>query len=209
MPGKINLVRLAKSSMRQIDESLETYDEIRQISDHHPKRWASQFAAVELHAIWERYAEKRLIAALNHYAAHFLEQIDAHGVRRVPSGLASYIVRGGKRFFDFRDSHDLIRIGDRLLSPINNPFRELTDSRKQYINCLGAIRNHIVHGSDAADRTYRESLRGKPYHMKFVPTPGEFLNALDNRRESAARGAPRVIGIGLVLRDAIELTCWW
>jgi hypothetical protein len=206
MSGRVNLAALEKSSTQQIHHCVRMYSEIRLIFDHYPNRWASQFAAVELHAIWERFAEKRLIAALNHNAAHFLEQNAAKGVKRVPLGLASYIVRGGRRFFDFKNSSDLISIGDRLLSPLGNPFRELTEKQKLYINCLATIRNRIVHRGDAADHSYRKFLRGAPYRMKFVPDPDEFLNATDKRSDSPARGEPRVISFALIMIEAIELT---
>ena len=132
MPGRVNLAALEKSSTQQIHHSLEMYSEIHLIPSPYPIRWASQFAAVELHAIWERYAEKRLIAALNHNAAHFLEKNEAKGVKRVPLGLASYIVRSWRRFFDFKSSSDLISIGDRLLSGLGNPFRG-TDRRSETV----------------------------------------------------------------------------
>ncbi len=206
MPGRVNLAALQKSSTQQIHHSLRMYRAIRLIPDHYPNRWASQFAAVELHAIWERYAEKRLIAALNHNAVHFLEQNEAKGVKRVPLGLASYIVRSGRTFFDFKSSSDLINIGDRLLSALGNPFRELTEKQKLYINCLATIRNRIVHRSDAADHSYRKFLRAAPYHMKFVPNPDEFLNAPDKRSDSPARGEPRVVSFALIMIEAIELT---
>ena len=197
---------LEKSSMRQIRHSLNMYSDIRLTSFHSLNRWASQFAAVELHAIWERYAEKRLIAALNHNAAHFLEENEAKGVKRVPLGLASYIVRGGRRFFDFKNSSDLISMGNRLLSPVGNPFSELTKEQKLYIDCLATIRNCIVHKSEAADRSYRKVLGGAPYRMKFVPSPGEFLNAPDKRSDSPARGEPRVVSFAFMMIEAIELT---
>jgi len=206
MSGRTNLAALAKSSTQQIHHSLRMYGEIRLTSDHYQNRWASQFAAVELHAIWERYAEKRLIAALNHNAAHFLERNEVKGVKRVSLGLASYIVRGGRKFFDFKDSSDLISMGDRLLSTRYNPFRELTTEQKQYINCLATIRNRIVHRSDAAHESYRKFLQRTLYRMKFVPEPDEFLNAIDRRDESPARGEPRVISFAVVMIEAIELT---
>src|ERR1700722_5347990 len=115
MSCSVNLAALAKSSTQQIHHSLRMYREIRLSSDHYPNRWASQFAAVELHAIWERYAENRLIAALNHNPAHFLGRNRVKGVKRISLGLASYIVRAGRKFFDFKNSSELIGLGDRFL----------------------------------------------------------------------------------------------
>jgi hypothetical protein len=58
--------------------------------------------AVEVHQTWERYVEMRLIAALNHDARHFLAAQNITGANHVPLGLATYIIRGGNRYFDFK-----------------------------------------------------------------------------------------------------------
>jgi hypothetical protein len=66
------------------------------------RRWVAQMTAVEIHGTWERYVESRLVAALNHSPKHFIKEQNIAGVSGIPTGLAQYIVRGGKRFFDFR-----------------------------------------------------------------------------------------------------------
>jgi hypothetical protein len=206
MPGKVKVDALARAAEDRVRHSLEMYEEIRLFQDHYPKRWVSQFAAVDIHAIWERYAEDRLIAALNHNPAHFLRDKEIKGVARIPRGLASYIVRGGREFFDFKSPRDLIGIATKLVGKDDNPFRLLLDEQKCYLECLGKIRNLVVHRSDAAEQAYRHNLRGEPYRMKFVPEPFEFLNALDNRSGSPARGQPRVCGLAEMVIQAILWT---
>ena len=81
-------------------------------------RWMCAMSAVEAHAIWERYVESRLAAALNHAPSHFLPENDVRGVKSVSSGLAFYVIRGGGRFFDFRSMSDLSAgLGARCLAP--------------------------------------------------------------------------------------------
>jgi hypothetical protein len=205
MSRKIDLAKIAKSSTVEVRRSLRMYRKICFGTDHNVNRWASQFAAVEVHAAWERYSEKRVIAALNHNASVFLNENSVKGVTRISSGLASYIVRGGRNFFDFKSSADLIRIGNRLLGPLNNPFLRLTTQQRQYLDCLNAIRNFIVHRSDAADQSYRKSLRTL-YRLRFVPDPPEFLNTIDKRSDSPARGDRRIVSFVQIVYDAIEQT---
>ena len=96
--------------------------------------------AVEVHAVWERYAEQRLVAALNHSPAFFLNEHWIRGVTRIPSGLAAYAVRGGGRYFDFRSMSDLIDRSDRLLGRVANPFRAIHVNERDYLDALSSIR---------------------------------------------------------------------
>ena len=161
--------------------------------------------AVEIHGIWERYVEKRLVAALNHRPQHFLSEQDIKGVSRVSSGLAYYVIRGGGRFLDFRSMPDLLEKADRWLGQAHNPFRPLTANDRQYIDALAAIRNCVVHGSDAAVATYKRQLR-TVYGIRSAPEPGEFLKAKDNRASSPARKNSRLFGLVTVVIRAIQQT---
>jgi hypothetical protein len=161
--------------------------------------------AVELHAVWERYVEKRLVAALNHNAAYFLKKHEIKGVSRVASGLAYYIVRGGGRFFDFRSAADLLDKGDRWLGKTDNPFRALTNHERSYLDALAAIRNCVVHRSDAADTAYRLALKSV-YGIQSAPEPQEFLNAKDFRATSPARSKSRLHGLATIVSHAIRDT---
>ena len=89
------------------------------------QRWIAKMTAVEIHAIWERYVEQRLVTALNHSPHHFLQDNDVKGVKRVSAGLALYLVRGGGKYFDFRSMSDLFAKADAFLGRDANPFRNL------------------------------------------------------------------------------------
>jgi hypothetical protein len=158
--------------------------------------------AVEAHQTWERYVENRLVAAINHDAKHFLSEQNIKGVKHVSYGLASYIVRGGNRYFDFRSTSDLISRASKWLPPSQNMFKTLAASDRNYIDALAAIRNFIVHGSDAAQTAYKRELRSV-YGIHSAPEPDEFLFALDNRPSSPARYQIRLFGLLAVLERAI------
>ena len=80
--------------------------------------------AVELHGIWERYVEDRLVAGLNHDPSFFVDDQGLTGVNNVSKGLAHFVVRGGQKYFNFRTMGDLIGRSDRFLGNPNNPFRK-------------------------------------------------------------------------------------
>jgi len=165
-------------------------------------RWIAKMTAVEIHAIWERFAEARIVAELNHRPAHFLKANGIVGVKRVSSGLASYVVRGG-RFFDFRSVGELMKKANRWFGDTGNPFRVLTSDERSYLDVLAAIRNYVVHHSDFASRAYRRVLRSQ-YGVTSAPEPEEFLNALDRRAGSPARGESRLWGLATIVSQAIN-----
>src|SRR6266511_3617181 len=94
-------------------------------------RWVAAITAIEVHAIWERYAERRLMVALAIHPGQLIADNGLLGLKHVPDGLA-------------------------------------------------AVRNDIVHRSDASSVSYRTTLR-KVYGIKAAPDADEFLNAVDYR----------------------------
>src|SRR4029453_13430295 len=97
-------------------------------------RWIATMTAVEVHGIWERYVEHRLVAALNHHPETFLAENGVKGIKLVSSGLAAYLVRGGARYFDFRSTSELLDRGDRLVGKGDNPFRQLKKRERDYLD---------------------------------------------------------------------------
>ena len=204
MPRKIDLARLKARSQKAIAYALKRIDDAEKIKANYLLiRWMSAMTAVEIHGIWERYTEARIVAALNHDAAHFIAAESIVGVDHVSSGLASYIVRGGNKYFDFRSMADLTAKADRWLGRWANPFRTLTPDDRRYIDVLAAIRNCVVHGSDAAKTSYRLHLK-QAYNVSYPPTPEEFLNAKDNRLGSPLRYRSRLKGLASVVERAIK-----
>ena len=100
MPRTIDLRRLKAATVVDLDQSKKRIDDVQAKLDYPLLRWMCQMTAVEAHQTWERYVEMRLIAALNHDPRHFLAAQNIKGVNRVPHGLATYIIRGGNRYFD-------------------------------------------------------------------------------------------------------------
>jgi len=161
MARSVNVPALKLRAQEDVSAALQRYADAAPLIDpanpnqYNLLRWIAQMTAVEIHAIWERYVEDRLVAALNHNPNHFLLQNNIVGVTRMSRGFARFVVRGGNRFFDFRSLSDLLRKADLWLSKSRNPFRTLTVPHhgyvdRDYIDALSTIRNVIVHGSDAA-----------------------------------------------------------
>jgi hypothetical protein len=168
-------------------------------------RWIARMTAIELNAIWERYVEERVVAALNHEPQHFLESNSIVGVKRVSVGLASFIIREGRQYFDFRDCEDLLRRTNRWLTKARNPFGALSADDRLYLDTLSSIRNCIAHQSQAATRRYKHMLR-KTYNIRSAPAPDEFLSSIDRRKHSPAEGYSRIAGLGEVVVVAVAKT---
>ncbi len=182
------------------------YENVRTLNLHYLYlRWTAKMTAVEIYAVWERYAEARLIAALNHSPHHFLSGHEVYGVRVIPAGLAAYLTRAGRPYFDFRSMEDLINKADRLVGKTINPFRKIPGAFRGYLDTLSAIRNFVAHKSKAAITQYRTHLR-RTYSMKFIPEPDEFLNARDYRKSSPARYETRLHGLAKVVEYSIDHT---
>jgi hypothetical protein len=205
MPRRISLARIKKRATRELAEATARHKSTTESLDYLLVRWIAQMTAVEFHAAWERYVEDRLVVALNHNPEHFLEENDIKGVRGVSSGLASYIVRGGGRYFDFRSMSDLLDKTDRWIGKEKNPFRSVPESDRLYLDALAAIRNRVVHQSAASNLTYKRSLKSV-YGIKSAPLAEEFLHAKDYRKSSPARYESRLGGLAAVVRRAIEKT---
>jgi hypothetical protein len=157
MPKKVDLLALKKKSVQELRWAMGRYDNSENM--HYLwRRWIARMTAVEIHAIWERYVEARLVAALNHSPKHFLEQQNIAGVTRISKSFARYIIRGGGRFFDFRSMSDLKGKANRWLG-LANPFNSLTAKDRAFIDCLAAVRNCVVHGSEASVTAYKQSLK--------------------------------------------------
>jgi hypothetical protein len=203
MPRTVDVVALKKASIAEINYAMNRYSHFAAGLDYLFQRWIAQMTAVEIHAIWERYVETRLVAALNHAPQHFLKDQNIKGVSRISSGFAYYIVRGGGRFFDFRSTAELVRKANGWLGKAENPFRSLPAA--EYIDCLAAIRNYVVHRSTASVTAYKRHLESV-YGISAAPAPEEFLHAKDNRAGSPARYESRLHGIAAVVVNAIKQT---
>jgi len=206
MPRPVDLPAIKTRSTNALNGGLARYDAAVAAGFHYRLlRWIAKMTAVELHTVWERYVESRLVAALNHNPQHFLTENSVRGVRRVSCGLAFYVVRTGGRYFDFRSMSDLIDKADRMVGRALNPFRAVTVDDKNYIDTLSAVRNVVVHGSEAAVTSYKRSLRST-YGIRAAPEPDEFLNARDLRAGSPARYRSRLHGLATFVARAIRDT---
>jgi hypothetical protein len=165
-------------------------------------RWTAAMTAVEVHAIWERYAERRLMAALAIHPAQLISDNGILGLKHVPIGLAEVIVRGGGRYADLRSFEDLLGKATRLLGRTHNPFLAVPNPIRAYLDGLAAVRNYIVHRSHASSVSYRAALK-RVYGIKSVPDVDEFLNAIDYRSTSMQRGQKRIIGLIYVVSQAV------
>jgi hypothetical protein len=209
MPRTMNVRALKQKAIGAIRDALARYENAPgsnsdTSSEYWFKAWVAKMIAVEVNTAWESYVERRLTAALNHQPKHFLSSIRATGVRRIPVGLADYIIRGGRPYFGIRGIAELLNRADDLLSPSKNPFGTLKKDH-EYIDMLGAVRNHVVHDSDASWARYKSVLR-KIYSLRSAPEPEEFLHAIDNRKASPARRKSRLHGISKKLIEAINKT---
>jgi hypothetical protein len=206
MPRTVDIPRLKAKSVRALAQAMSRYDQAKADQLHYLLlRWIAQMTVVEVHSVWEQYTEGRLVAALNHNPSHFLKTEEIKGVSRVSSGLALYIIRGGGRYFDFRSTSDLLEKGDRWLGKSGNPFRSITADERAYIDTLIAIRNCVVHRSDAAVASYKRSLKSV-YGIVSAPEAEEFLNTLDYRASSPARRKSRLHGLVAIVTTAIQKT---
>ena len=208
MARKIDFVRLRSRSTTDLDRSLKRFASLPSKLKHEEYlilRWAAAMSAVEIHGIWERYVEERLTSLINHNPSQFASLADIRGLKSVSSGLAKYIIRGGGRYFDFKSTSDLLGKGDGWLGRAHNPFRSLSQSDREYIDLLSAIRNCVVHGSDAAQFAYRRHLK-TVYGIRSAPEPDEFLNAVDHRNISPAPKEKRIRGIATIIRNSINST---
>jgi len=159
--------------------------------------------AVELHVVWERYAEGRLVIALNHFPSHFLTENSVRGVKVLPVDLADYLVRAGSKYFDFRSVDDLIDKGKRLLAPSNNPFAAMGKPYKEHLDALAALRNYVVHKSESARLAYKQHL-AKVFAIKSAPSAGEFLDSIDHRKGSPCKGQKRIFTFFHYVSNAIS-----
>jgi len=185
MPKKADLKARQITAIHKVVMAMKRYDGTSNLN-YVIRRWVARMSAVEIHGTWERYVESRLVIALNHKPKHLIEEQNMVGVSAIPMGLARYIVRGGRQFFDFRSMSDLINKADHLLGRDENPFRVVDAVNRSYIDCLAAIRNHVVHGSETSLRTYKQHLKAV-YGIKAVPEPEEFLHAMDYRHDKPIR----------------------
>jgi hypothetical protein len=159
MARKINLTKLKINSTSSIDVLIKRIADAEVKNFHHLLiRRMCAMTAVELHGIWERYVEDRLVAGLNHDPSFFVADQGLTGVNNVSKGLAHFVVRGGQKYFDFRSMGDLTGRSNRFLGEQNNPFKNIPKSDREYINALAAVRNRVVRGSDASIAAYNAAL---------------------------------------------------
>jgi hypothetical protein len=201
MPRTIDVPKLKRNSITELAEMRDRVDEgINAGLNYLLLRWICRMSAVDVHETWERYVETRLVAALNHNPHRFLREQNIKGVKHVSYGLATYIVRGGNRYFDFRSMGELISMADKWLGEGNNIFRKIPANDREYMDALAAIRNCIVHGSDAATVSYKRKLRAV-YGIKSAPKPDEFLYAQGRNRPKT-----RLHGLITVVERSIQDT---
>jgi hypothetical protein len=209
MARKFDLKKLKADTNEFIDDLVGQIEWIEEKlngpEDYLFLRWVYEMIAVELYASWERYAESRIIAALNHSPQHFITDNSLTGVDSVSKGLAEYVVRGGGRYFDFRSVEDLKGHATRLLGKSRNPFSNISPEQEKYLDTLSTIRNRTVHDSDAARAAYKVKLK-QVYGISSAPKPSEFLSTSDNRKASPARYKKRLFGLIEIVRQTIKAT---
>lgn len=201
MPANVD--RIKRRAHEQLYYSQFRYESAR--LDRTPQgllRWIASMTAVEIYGIWERYAEDRLRIALVNHPEQFLTDNNISGIRKIPLGLASVLLRERARYFDFRSIAELISKGDRLVGPAHNPFRNLTPTVRNYLDTLSDIRNYVVHQSEHSLRNYRRRLFEIGFRTPTYPTV--FLNSIDRCQGSAARHQPRIIGLIKTVEDAVR-----
>jgi len=116
MPRRVDLARIRRLAQSSLQSTMDRYEAaVTAKLDYLLVRWIAQMTAVELHVVWERFAEDRLIVALNNDSSFFLETNHVFGIARVPNGLARFAARGGERYFDFRSCSELIERADAAL----------------------------------------------------------------------------------------------
>ena len=154
MARKTDLELLRTNSTQDIDwltDRFKEFDRILPPDKYHMLRWVAEMSIIELHAIWERFAEERLVIALNHYPSHFISDNSIKGTDKITRGLSNVLVKGNQKYFDFRSMDDLIKRGNNLLGTAHNPFYSLRGTHdKKYLDTMSAIRNYISHRSETS-----------------------------------------------------------
>lgn len=213
MVRRMNLSRLkehSNASLRKLENQLgfltsgwsKDYG-LQQEKD--AEEWIVRMAVIDLHSVWERFAEDRLAVGLNHHPIYFLERNEVRGISHISKGLAYYLVRGGLRYFDFRSMAELLRKGDDLLSRDLNPFRHILPELRNSLDILAVLRNYVVHGSAASELAYKKTIM-KNYRFSATPQIQDFLGRLDRRPKSRARNRPYIVGFFRVVGSAIDAT---
>lgn len=207
MAKRTNISILRLTAIQELDNLEKRFGEFEKTfldSQYYLLRWVSSMAIVELHSIWERYAENRLIYSLNNHPTVFIEKNGIKGISAIPKGLSCIIVRGSGKYFDFRSVDDLIKKGNNLLEA-NNPFRSLKRTHERnYLDTISSIRNYVVHKSRSSQKTYKDSLKAS-FSVKSVPDPDEFLNAKDNRKNSPLKGKKRINVLISIVKSAVKM----
>ena len=202
MPRQIDISSIRREATRSIALS---EDRFRRFEASAPRlddlRWLCCMTLVEFHTAWERFAERRLVAALNQNPSHFLQENSVRGLTRIPAGLAQVLARGGGKFFDFRSCSELIDKSAKLVSAANDPFRGIDASLRNHLDAMSSIRNVVVHASDSSKDAYKKKLRAV-FSISSAPSVGEFLDSIDRRANSPLRGRKRVTMLGHVVSQA-------
>ena len=206
MPRQVDLMGVQVKGLAELTSPLNHYNfAVDQQLDYKLVRWIAAMCCVQFCSAWERYAERRLIVALNHNPQHFLKENAVRGLKHIPVGLATVLVRGGNRYFDFRSMEELMKKANYLVGEPHNPFKNVPRQARPYLDALAAIRNCIVHRSDASVATYKRTVR-KVYGIKATPEPDEFLNAKETRKGNPMRGISRIQGLSLWVFQSISKT---
>jgi hypothetical protein len=188
------------------DDIKEALDRFKRYENKRPAlddlRWYSCMTLISLHASWERFAERRLVASLNSNPGYFLTENGVRGIKHIPAGLAQIIVTGGNKYFDFRSYSDLVQRADKLLSRANNPFITVSKVCQDHLDVMSTIRNLIVHESDASWDSYKRKLKAV-FGITSAPTAGEFLDSIDRRTNSPAPREKRLIVLADVLSSVV------
>lgn len=199
----LNELEMAK--FRLVSYAVEIYND-KEPSEEEVERiaWMASMTVIEVHSIWERYAERRLLAALNRHPDYFIKENDIKGVKHVSQGLGDYIVRGGRSYFDFRNVDDLKKKARDLVGADYNPFKDLQGDLKKRLDALTAIRNRIAHGSASSIEQYGATLFDL-YGLSNIGKPDKFLWAIDNK-PGPGKGKARIIGLIEAIQSAVEAT---
>lgn len=205
MPRKTDVSNLRRKTENELNELVNLWHKLCGATPLaiDEKRWIACMILVNLQAIWERFAEKRLVSVINHSPEHFLLQNDVRGIKKIPVGLAYALIRRGGKYFDFRSYSELIDISKKLVGDSINPFPVLKGSIDEYLDTIAVVRNYIVHKSDSAYIAYKKRMKDK-YSMYYPSGPGEFLLSIDYKEDSLKKNESRIYGFFEAVKKAVS-----
>ena len=158
----------------------------KQKIDKDDKKEILEAFVFKIDASWQTLVRGLFVDCLSRDLTKYSESTHSSLPKHLPWQVCRAMVNG-LNFFDFRNTEDIKKLGNKYLVDRYNPFKKISDSVGKKIDEFYTIRNFLTHQSSFSMRKLKIMYK-KKYGISSFRDPGLFLLTHDKKDDQIRFG---------------------